>query len=110
MADLTRPLNTPNAVKWFTLFATMRKWRENSRLDDIEGGLAWFRGHFKVEGVLSVAFPALRWGLGGWKWADVGPLMYRYLHGIGIAVAIYLPREKALDPKFHSEAYLLHQG
>ena len=39
LADLSTPLNTPNAVKWFLLFATKRKWRENSRLDDIEGGL-----------------------------------------------------------------------
>lgn len=110
LADLTTPLNTPNAVKWFMLFATKRKWRENSRMDDIEGGLAWFRDNFQEEGVLSVALPAAGCGLGGLKWADVGPLMCRYLHGIGIDVAIYLPREKAIDPKFHSEAYLLGGG
>lgn len=107
LADLTTPLKTPNAVKWFMLFATKRKWRENSRLEDIEEGLCWFRDHFKTEGVQSVALPALGCGLGGLDWADVGPLMCRYLHGIGIDVAIYLPREKAIDRKLLSAQYLL---
>ena len=110
VADPATPLKTTNAVKWFMLFATKRKWRENSRLEDIEGGLAWFRDHFQAEGVLSVALPALGCGLGGLNWSDVGPLMCRYLHGIGIEVAIYLPREKPIDRKFLSEEYLLRSG
>jgi O-acetyl-ADP-ribose deacetylase (regulator of RNase III) len=108
LADLSTPLDTPNAVKWFLLFATKRKWRENSRLDDIEGGLAWLRDHFSAEGVQSLALPALGCGLGGLDWADVGPLMCKYLHGIGIDVAIYLPRERAIEGKLLSEAHLLH--
>ena len=107
LADLEKPLKTPNAVKWFMLFATKRKWRENSRLEDIEGGLSWFQDRFREEGVQSVALPALGCGLGGLDWADVGPLMCRYLHGIGIDVAIYLPRERAIDRKLLSEKYLL---
>lgn len=107
LADQPLPLNTPNAVKWFLLFATKRKWRENSRLDDIEGGLSWFRERFQAEGVQSIAMPALGCGLGGLDWADVGPLMCRYLHGIGIDVAIYLPRERAIDRKLLSEGHLL---
>ncbi len=107
LADLTTPLKTPNAVKWFLLFATKRKWRDDSRLDDIEGGLVWFRDHFHEEGVLSLALPALGCGLGGLDWADVGPLMCRYLHGIGIDVAIYLPRERAIDRKLLTETHLL---
>ena len=74
LADLTTPLTTPNAVKWFLLFATKRKWRDDSRVDDIEGGLAWFRDHFESEGVLSIALPALGCGLGGRAWAEVGIL------------------------------------
>lgn len=107
LADLPVPLSTPNSVKWFMLFATKRKWRENSRLEDIEAGLRWFRDHFQAEGVRSVAFPALGCGLGGLNWADVGPLMCRYLHGIGIDVAIYLPRERRIDRELLSEDYLL---
>jgi O-acetyl-ADP-ribose deacetylase (regulator of RNase III) len=107
LADLTTPLKTPNAVKWFLLFATKRRWQENSRLDDIEGGLSWFREHFQAQGVRSAALPALGCGLGGLDWADVGPLMCKYLHGIGIDVAIYLPRERAIDRKLFSEEHLL---
>lgn len=107
LADLSTPLKTPNAVKWFMLFATKRKWRDNSRMDDIEGGLSWFREHFASEGVTSVALPALGCGLGGLGWEEVGPLMCKYLHGIGIDVAIYLPRERAIDRQHLSEKYLL---
>ena len=110
LADLTEPLNTPNAAKWFMLFATKRRWREDSRLDDIEGGLSWFRDHFQAEGVQSVALPALGCGLGGLNWANVGPLMCRYLHGIDIDVAIYLPRERTIDRKLLSGEYLLRTG
>ncbi len=107
LADLSAPLDTPNAVKWFLLFATKRKWRENSRIEDIEGGLQWFRDHFAGEGVGSLAMPALGCGLGGLAWSEVGPIMCRYLHGLGIQVAIYLPRERGIDPRYLKESYLL---
>jgi O-acetyl-ADP-ribose deacetylase (regulator of RNase III) len=107
LADLTSPLSTPNAVKWFLLFATKRKWRENSRMEDLEGGLLWLREHFAAEGIQSLALPALGCGLGGLRWSDVGPLMCRYLCDIGIPVAIYLPRERGIDPQYLSEGYLL---
>ena len=110
LADPSFPLSTPNAVKWFLLFATKRHWRENSRLDDIEGGLDWVNRNFRAEGIQSLAMPALGCGLGNLNWADVGPLMCRYLHGIGIQVAIYLPRERKIDPQYLTESYLLaHQ-
>ncbi len=107
LADLPTPLATLNAVKWFLLFATKRKWRDNSRLEDIEAGLAWFKDHFAIQGVQSLAIPALGCGLGGLEWAGVGPIMCKYLHDIGIQVAIYLPRESGIDRKFLTESYLL---
>ena len=107
LADLTTPLKTANAVKWFLLFATKRKWRDDSRLDDIEAGLKWFRDNFASEGVQSLAIPALGCGLGGLLWESVGPLMCRYLHGIGIKVAIYLPRERDIDRRYLTESFLL---
>jgi O-acetyl-ADP-ribose deacetylase (regulator of RNase III) len=107
LADLTTPLKTPNAVKWFMLFATKRKWRDNSRPEDIEEGLVWIKNHFQAEGVRSLALPALGCGLGGLDWADIGPIMCRHLHDIGIDVAIYLPRERTIDPGLLSPAYLL---
>jgi hypothetical protein len=107
LADLSTPQDIPNAIKWFLLFATKRRWRDNSRIEDIEAGLAWFRDHFRAEGVKSVAFPALGCGLGGLRWEQVGPLMCRYLHDLGIDVAIYLPREREIDEQYLSEKYLL---
>ncbi len=107
LADLSLPLSTPNAMKWFLLFATKRTWRENSRLDDIEGGLDWVRKNFQKERIRSLAMPALGCGLGTLDWADVGPLMCRYLHGIEIPVAIYLPREGKIHSQYLEESYLL---
>ncbi|MDE0502559.1 MAG: macro domain-containing protein, partial [Candidatus Poribacteria bacterium] len=107
LADPSLPLSTPNAVKWFLLFATKRKWRENSRLDDIEAGLDWVKGNYKKEKIESLAMPALGCGLGNLSWADVGPLMCKYLHGLEIQVAIYLPREHETTEQYLDEAYLL---
>jgi O-acetyl-ADP-ribose deacetylase (regulator of RNase III) len=107
LADLSLPLSTPNSVKWFLFFSTKRNWRENSRLDDIEAGLEWVRNNFNREGIKSLAMPALGCGLGNLNWADVGPLMCRYLHGIEIPVAIYLPREQQIEPEYLTSDYLL---
>ena len=100
LADLSLPLVSSNAVKWFLSFATKRQWRENSRLEDIEGGLDWVRKNCHDIGIQSLAMPALGCGLGNLNWAEVGPLMCRYLHNIGIQVAIYLPREHQIDSKY----------
>ena len=108
LADQTDgPIKTPNAAKWFLLFATKRRWQENSRLEDIEAGLEWFRRNFEKEKVKSIAFPALGCGLGGLPWSEVGPLMCRKLHDIGIDVAIYLPQETKTNPEHLTEDYLL---
>lgn len=107
LADLSLPVSTPNAVKWFLLFATKRKWRENSRLEDIEGGLDWVKNNWRQEGIKSLAMPALGCGLGNLKWADVGPLMCRYLRDLEIPVAIYLPRESDITDQYLSADYLL---
>ncbi len=97
----------PNAETWFLLFATKRKWRENSRLDDIKAGLEWVRHNFKKEGIQSLAMPALGCGLGGLDWKIVGPVMCRALHGIGIPVEIYLPRERETEDEYLKARHLL---
>lgn len=107
LADLDRPLESRNAVKWFLLFATKRRWRDDSRLEDIEAGLNWVRANALGEGINSLALPALGCGLGNLDWRDVGPLMCRSLHGIGFDVAIYLPRERSIPHEFLEEKFLL---
>ena len=109
LSDASLPLSTPNGVKWFLLFATKRNWRHDSRLDDIEGGLAWVKKNYKREKIESLALPALGCGLGNLTWTEVGPLMCKYLHGIDIPVAIYLPREHKIDPQYLEASYLLGQ-
>lgn len=104
---LSSPRSTPDAVKWFLLFATKEKWRDDSRLDNIEGGLDWVRRNYEKEDIKSLAMPALGCGLGKLSWADVGPLMCKYLHGIEIPVAIYLPREHKINQQHLTESYLL---
>lgn len=108
LADLTFPLETPNSVKWFLFFATKRKWRENSRLEDIESGLDWIRKNCHEVGIQSLAMPALGCGLGNLNWSDVGPVMCSYLHDIGIPVAIYLPREHQIDFNYLTDESLLN--
>ena len=107
LADLTIPLSTPNAVKWFLFFATKRHWRQNSRLEDIEAGLKWIRNNYNEVGIKSLAMPALGCGLGKLSWTEVGPLMCRYLHGIDIDVAIYLPRKDPISSEYLKENFLL---
>ena len=93
--------------KWFLLFATKRRWQENSRLEDIESCLDWVKSNFEQEGLQSLAMPALGCGLGRLDWKDVGPMMCRYLHGIGIPVEIYLPHEHGIDSPYLKASYLL---
>ncbi|MCF4967092.1 DarT ssDNA thymidine ADP-ribosyltransferase family protein [Nostoc sp. CMAA1605] len=110
LADLSLPLVTANSVKWFLLFATKRQWRENSRLDDIAGGLDWVSKNYQECGIQSLAMPALGCGLGNLSWAEVGPIMCRYLNDIGIPVAIYLPREHQIDAQYLTNDYLLNHS
>jgi hypothetical protein len=86
-------LTNPNANKWFLLFATKGHWRNRSDLAGIEQGLRWVEANYKLEGIKSLAVPALGCGLGQLEWRDVGPLMCKYLSRLDIDVCIYLPRE-----------------
>ncbi len=96
-----------NSMKWFLLFVTKRKWRDNSRLEEIEQGLDWIRKNAVQQGIKSLAIPALGCGLGNLEWSEIGPLMCRYLYEIGIHVAIYLPRENPVDDRYLTAEYLL---
>ncbi len=95
-----------NPKKWFLLFATKRHWRNHSRLDDIESGLRWVQENSQKEGIQSLAMSALGCALGGLNWADVAPLMCKYLDKIGIPVEIYLPREYPIEPEHLTETHL----
>lgn len=107
LADEPGTLPGINANKWFLLFATKKHWRDASDLQAIRDGLRWVRDNFAVEGIKSLAMPALGCGLGRLDWKDVGPVMCQELAGLGIPVAIYLPRERQIPEEHLSPQYLL---
>jgi O-acetyl-ADP-ribose deacetylase (regulator of RNase III)/uncharacterized protein YwgA len=72
-------------------FPTKDHWRAASRLADIERGLDYFVRHCAGWGITSIAFPPLGCGNGGLEWAEVGPLIYRKLHGLDVEIEVYAP-------------------
>ena len=83
-------------------FPTKRHWRQASRLEDIEHGLADLKRMLKfyrnVEPetltIRSIAVPPLGCGLGGLSWSDVRPLLLSHLEGIkGVNVFVYEPKK-----------------
>ena len=51
--------------KYIINFPTKRHWRGDSRLDDVEAGLADLVAQVRVHGIRSIAIPPLGCGLGG---------------------------------------------
>ncbi len=73
-------------------FPTKRHWRDRSRLDDIEAGLADLVTVIERHEIRSVAIPALGAGLGGLDWSTVRPLIVRTLDKLsGVDVLLYEP-------------------
>ncbi len=107
LTDLKPNKPIKNSVKWFLLFATKRHWRTPSRLEDIENGLKWIQTNCQKVEIQSLAMPALGCALGGLSWTEVAPLMCKYLHGIGIPIEIYLPREYPIEGRYLTKSYLL---
>ena len=56
-------------------FPTKRHWRGESRIEDIEDGLADLINVIKSYNIKSIAVPPLGCGLGGLEWNEVKPLM-----------------------------------
>ena len=72
-------------------FPTKDHWRSPSRIADIERGLDYLAAHAAKWGITSIALPPLGCGNGGLEWSEVGPLIYRKLHGLPIDVEVYAP-------------------
>ena len=65
------------APRWIVNFPTKRHWRERSRLEDIESGLADLVEAVRALGIRSIAIPPLGCGLGGLDWSAVRPRIER---------------------------------
>jgi O-acetyl-ADP-ribose deacetylase (regulator of RNase III) len=63
--------------KYIINFPTKRRWREKSRIEDIESGLEALVDEVRRLKLSSVAVPPLGCGLGGLDWAVVRPLIER---------------------------------
>ena len=78
------------ADHWILLFPTKENWRNPSKLEYIEKGLKKFVSSYEDKHISSIAFPKLGCGNGELNWADVKPLMEKYLKKLPIDVYIYL--------------------
>lgn len=74
-------------------FPTKRHWRDKSRIEDIEVGLAALVMIIREKGLRSVAIPQLGCGLGGLDWAEVRSSIEAVLHPIvpEVLVIVYEP-------------------
>ena len=61
--------------RYIVNFPTKAHWRDASRLEDIEAGLAALVKEVRNRGIRSIAIPALGCGLGGLEWDEVRPLL-----------------------------------
>jgi O-acetyl-ADP-ribose deacetylase (regulator of RNase III) len=73
-------------------FPTKRHWRDASRLDDIDAGLAALADELRAWKIRSLAVPPLGCGLGGLDWDEVRPRIQRALAPLtDVHVLIYEP-------------------
>lgn len=107
LADDPSSFSNGTPETWFLLFATKQHWREQADLRGIEQGLHWLNDTRNKNEIRSLALPALGCGLGNLNWSDVGPLMCKYLRGMGIPIRIYLPTERPVPPEQLTKEFLL---
>jgi O-acetyl-ADP-ribose deacetylase (regulator of RNase III) len=81
-------------------FPTKRHWRGQSRLEDIEAGLADLVKVIRDKGIRSIAIPPLGSGLGGLNWHDVRPRIECALGALDdVQVLVYEPKGTPANDK-----------
>lgn len=90
LLDIGKLMLWKGSNKWILLFPTKKHWRNPSKIEYIEAGLQKFIETYAEKGITSISFPRLGCGNGGLDWADVQPLMERYLKKLPISVFIYI--------------------
>ncbi len=79
--------------RYIVNFPTKRHWRESSRIEDIESGLASLVAEIRARSIRSVAVPALGSGLGGLHWPAVRRRMQAVLEKLPeVKIVIFEPR------------------
>jgi len=80
-------------------FPTKRHWRERSRMEDIESGLAALVREVRERGIRSIALPPLGSGLGGLDWAVVRPHIERAARELSdVKVGVFEPDGARVRP------------
>ncbi len=78
--------------RWIINFPTKRDWRDRTRLDWVQAGLADLTRILQEKAIRSVALPPLGCGNGGLEWAAVRPLIEQALAGLpSVEVLVYEP-------------------
>ncbi|MBU0499107.1 MAG: macro domain-containing protein [Gammaproteobacteria bacterium] len=74
-------------------FPTKRHWRGESRMEDIEAGLAALAEVIHAKGIRSIAIPPLGSGLGGLEWPEVRPRIEAAMRDLAdVRVRAYEPK------------------
>lgn len=84
---------------WIMMFPTKESWRNPSKLEYLEAGLNKFVTTYAEKKITSIAFPKLGCGNGELSWADVKPIMEKYLKPLPITVYIYVGMDTAQKPE-----------
>ncbi len=80
-------------------FPTKRHWREDSRMADIEAGLAALVQTIRERSIQSLAVPPLGCGLGGLSWREVRPRLEQALGDAGeVRVVVFEPGPSPQTP------------
>jgi O-acetyl-ADP-ribose deacetylase (regulator of RNase III) len=90
--------------KWVLNFPTKKHWRNPSKVEYIEAGLAKFVQTYNEMGIHSIAFPPLGSGHGQLSFKlQVQPIMHKYLNPLPIDVFIYPDRPDLIDKSEHEQ-------
>ena len=78
--------------RYIVNFPTKRHWKENSRMEDIEAGVAALVQEISERRIRSIALPPLGSGLGGLEWPAVRKLIEEGLRDIGdVRIVVFEP-------------------
>lgn len=83
-----------HAAQWIINFPTKTEWRQKSRYEYIEAGLAALVDVIRERQIRSIALPPLGCGNGGLDWVRVKSLIEQYLTPVaegGVEVQVYEP-------------------
>ena len=81
-------------------FPTKRHWKGQSRIEDIEAGLAALAEDIRSRNIQSIAIPPLGTGLGGLDWDEVRPRIEAELQQLSdLKVIIYEPSNATTDKR-----------